>query len=130
MNDKNSSLRECPDEIKSRLSCWYKLYHRMNMTHYIVGILGVATSALAAAINNGEASRILAAIAAICIAILGFVKPERKCMKFVRAWRILDAAAIRYRYGQADLDSLFKAIERGEQLIAEFEQELSPKSHH
>jgi len=127
MNDQNSSPKDFPDEVKSRLNCWYKLYRRANVTHYIVGILGVAASALAA-VDIGEASRILAAISAVCIAILGFVKPERKFIKFVRAWRTLDAAAMRYRYGKADLDYLFSAVERGEQLIAEFEQDLSTKA--
>jgi len=64
----------------------------------------------------------------VCIAILGFVKPERKFIKFVRAWRILDAAAIRYRYGKADLDYLFMAMDQGEQFIAGFEQDLSSKA--
>ena len=46
------------------------------------------------------------------------------------AWRTLDAAAMRYRYGKADLDTLFNAMESGEQIIAEFEQELSSKAQH
>ena len=127
MNDQNSSLKDFPDEVKSRLNCWHKLYRRANSTHYIVGVLGVAASALAA-VDIGEASRFLAAISAVCIAILGFVKPERKFIKFVRAWRILDAAAMRYRYGKADLDYLFMAMDQGEELIAGFEQELSSKA--
>lgn len=127
MNDQNSTLKDFPDEIKSRLHCWHKLYRRANVTHYIVGILGVAASALAA-VDIGEASWILAAISAVCIAILGFVKPERKFIKFVRAWRTLDAAAMRYRYGKADLDSLLNAMEQGERYIAKFEQDLSAKA--
>ncbi len=127
MNNQNSSLKEFPEEVRSRLNCWHRLYRRANSTHYIVGVLGVAASTLAA-VDIGEASQFLAAIAAVCIAILGFVKPERKFIKFVRAWRILDAAAIRYRYGKVDLDDLFKAMDQGERLIAGFEQELSSKA--
>ena len=127
MNNRHSTLKDYPDEVKSRLNCWYKLYRRANYSHYIVGIIGVAASALAA-IDIGEASRFLAAISAVCIAILGFVKPERKFIKFVRAWRTLDAAAMRYRYGKADLDSLLNAMEQGERYIAEFEQDLSAKA--
>lgn len=127
MNNQNSSLKDFPDEVSSRLNCWHKLYRRANRTHYIVGVLGVAASTLAA-VDIGEASQFLAAIAAVCIAILGFVKPERKFIKFVRAWRILDAAAIRYRYGKVDLNDLFNAMDQGESLIAGFEQELSSKA--
>jgi len=130
MNDQNSTPKNFPDEVESRLNCWHKLYRRANVTHYMVGILGVAASALAAAVDIGEASRLLAAISAVCIAILGFVRPERKFIKFVRAWRTLDAAAMRYRYGKVDLDYLFNAMERGEQIISEFEQELSSKAQH
>jgi len=127
MKNQNSSLKDFPDEVRSRLNCWHKLYRRANSTHYIVGVLGVAASTLAA-VDIGEASQFLAAIAAVCIAILGFIKPERKFIKFVRAWRILDAAAIRYRYGKVDLDDLLKAMDQGERLIAGFEQELSSKT--
>ena len=127
MNHQNPTLKDYPDEVKSRLNCWYKLYRRANSTHYIVGIIGVVASALAA-VDVGEASRFLAAISAVCIAILSFVKPERKFIKFVRAWRTLDAAAMRYRYGKADLDSLFYAMEQGERCIAEFEQDLSTRA--
>ena len=127
MNNQNSSPKDFPEEVRSRLICWHKLYRRANSTHYIVGVLGVAASTLAA-VDIGEASQILAAVSAVCIAILGFVRPERKFIKFVRAWRILDAAAIRYRYGKVDLDGLFKAMDQGESLIAGFEQELSSKA--
>ncbi|MGX9727322.1 MAG: hypothetical protein ACTFAK_08375 [Candidatus Electronema sp. VV] len=57
--------------------------------------------------------------------MLGFTQPEKKYIKFVRAWRILDIAAMRYRYKLIPIDSLFDALERGEQSITEFEQEIS-----
>jgi hypothetical protein len=127
VNHQVSPLKEYPAEVKSRLNCWHKLYRRANITHYSVGIIGVAASTLAA-VDIGEASRFLAAISAVCIAILGFAKPERKYIKFVRAWRTLDAAALRYRYGKTNLDALFNAMEQGERCIAEFEQDLSGKA--
>ena len=58
MNNQDSTKKEFPDEINSRLNCWHKLYRQANSTHYIVGLLGVAASALAA-VDLGEASRIL-----------------------------------------------------------------------
>lgn len=127
MAGQTSSPKEYPAEVKSRLTCWYKLYRRANFTHYTVGIIGVTASALAA-VDVGEASRFLAAISAVCIAVLGLVKPERKYIKFVRAWRTLDAAAMKYRYGKADLDALLAAMEQGERCITEFEQDLSGKT--
>jgi hypothetical protein len=127
MDDSLSTPPDYPVEVKSRLNCWYRLYRRANFVHYSVGIIGVAASALAA-VDVGEASRFLAAVSAVCIAILGFVKPERKYIKFVRAWRTLDAAAMRYRYGKSDLNALLDALELGERCITEFEQDLSGKT--
>ena len=101
---------------------------RGNIFYYFLGGVGVATSALAAAFPS-ETSRYLSVISAVCIALLGFTQPEKKYIKFVRAWRILDIAAMRYRYGIISINSLFDALERGEQSITEFEQEISPKSN-
>lgn len=115
-----------PPEIEARVSAWHKLYIRANYSHYFVGIVGVASSAISAA-TDGGISKALAAVAAICIAVLGFAQPDRKYVKFVRAWRILDIATLRYRYGQIDLPALINAVETGEQAITEFEQDVSGK---
>ncbi len=80
-----------------------------------------------AAAFPSETSRYLSVISAVCIALLGFTQPEKKYIKFVRAWRILDIAAMRYRYKIIHIVSLFDALERGEQSITEFEQEISSK---
>jgi hypothetical protein len=113
-----------PEEVETRLRAWQSLYMRGNTFYYIFGGLGVATSGLAAAFPS-ETSRYLSVVSAGCIALLGFTQPEKKYIKFVRAWRILDIAAMRYRYKLISIDALFEALERGEQSITEFEQEIS-----
>lgn len=118
---------DIPPEIQNRLSAWYKLYKHANFYYYFFGILGVAASAISAAMD-GNIAKVLSVISATSMAVLGFTQPDRKYIKFVRAWRILDIAAIRYRYRQIDITELLESLERGEKSITEFEQELSSKS--
>ena len=120
MDEQKKYPKKVPDEIEARLNAWYRMFNFASRTHYVVGVLGVACSALAAS-NVVDASQILAAISAVCIAILGFAQPEKKYLKFVRAWRVLDAAVLKYKYGKIDLDALLEKLERGEQLITEVE---------
>lgn len=124
--DSQNEPLKLPEEIEIRLRSWQSLYMRGNTFYYIFGGLGVATSGLAAAFPS-ETSRYLSVVSAVCIALLGFTQPEKKYIKFVRAWRILDIAAMRYRYKLIPIASLFDALERGEQSITEFEQEMSSK---
>lgn len=124
--DSQDEPLKLPEEVESRLCSWQRLYMRGNTFYYIFGGLGVATSGLAAAFPS-ETSRYLSVVSAVCIALLGFTQPEKKYIKFVRAWRILDIAAMRYRYKLIPISSLLDALERGEQSITEFEQEISSK---
>jgi hypothetical protein len=80
-----------------------------------------AASAVAAAVG-GDWARGFSAVAAVLTAVLGFVQPERRYLKFVRAWRVLDSAAIKFRLGQAGIKELIEAVDRGEALITEFEE--------
>lgn len=113
-----------PPEIQDRLDEWHKILKRASIYHYTLGISGVTASALAAAFD-GSISKLLAAASAACIAALGFAKPDRRYLKFVRAWRVLDSAAMRYRYNNLSDKELLDALDRGEQLITEFEMETA-----
>jgi len=118
---------EIPKEVKERLDAWQRLFMQSTAWHKFLGVTGVAASTLAA-IDFGEkyalAPRLLAALAAVCLAVLGFWQLDRRYQKFVRAWRTLDPVAMKFAYGKATLDELFKAVERGEAIITDFEQEL------
>jgi hypothetical protein len=119
-----------PDEVSVRLQQWRGLWIRSAGYHYFFGIAGVTASSLAA-IDFGEGyqwlSKLLPTIAALCLAVLGFVHPDRRYQKFVRAWRALDPVVLKYKYGRATLDDVFAAIERGESIITEYEQEIAPR---
>lgn len=55
-------------------------------------------------------------------ALIGFVQPERRYLKFVRAWRVLDVAVLKFKLGLIGIKELADALERGEALISEFEE--------
>jgi hypothetical protein len=114
-----------PDEVAVRLNQWRRLWFQSALLHYVFGVGGVLASSLAAAEFVTGYSRVLAAVAAACVAVLGFMQPDRRYQKFVRAWRALDPIVLRYKYGKATLDDVFAALERGESIISEYEQEIA-----
>ena len=116
--------RELPVEISQRLGAWQRLWWRSAASHYALGILGVTCSAIATT-NIKYVTQTAAVIAAVCFAVIGFVNPQRRYSKFVRAWRILDSEVDRYRYLGGTIESLFAAKERGEEIITEVEQETA-----
>ena len=126
MLEKTSPL-DVPLEVRSRMDAWYALFMRAMYAHYFFGVVGVAAATISAA-TGGTLGKALAAASAICLAVLGFVQPDRKYLKFSRAWSILDVAALRYRYGEATLAELMDALDSGEQMIAEFEHDTQPRA--
>lgn len=119
-----TSQQALPSEIAERLRDWKRLWKWSNAFHLIFGGLSVLCSALAATGMSG--SQALAAAAAVMTALIGFAGLERRYYKFVRAWRVLNVAAIRYRLGLTDVSGLVTALERGETLISEFEDTKEP----
>ena len=126
MLEKTSPL-DVPLEVRARIEAWYALFTRAMYSHYFFGVVGVAAATISAA-TGGAMGKALAAASAICLAVLGFVQPDRKYLKFSRAWSILDVAALRYRYGEATLAELMDALDHGEQVITEFEQDTQPRA--
>ena len=113
-----------PEKILSKYTAWQRLWKIAANTHYVFGILGVAAAALSAAVG-GVPGQLLAAAAAVCTAVLGFTQPERKYLKFVRAWRVLDDAIMKYEGNLINLAALIAAAAEGEKLITEFESSIT-----
>jgi hypothetical protein len=109
-----------PEDVSERLAYWHGLWRRSAQYHYLFGVVSVAASVISTSLEGGQAKS-FSIIAAIATALIGFMHPERRYMKFVRAWRVLDVAAMRYEHGLINRAALIDALERGESLIAEFE---------
>jgi hypothetical protein len=116
-----------PRDVDQRLSFWYGLWHRSSMYHYFFGVVSVAASVISTS-TEGTAAKVCSIVAAIATSLIGFMHPERRYLKFVRAWRVLDLAAMRYRHGLIDEAALIDAVEKGEACIAEFEDKYSGTS--
>lgn len=120
MSEPNEESKAVPKDIRDRLMEWRKLWTDSAKIHYAFGGLSVAASSVAAAVG-GDTARYLAAAAAVLTALIGFVQPERRYLKFVRAWRVLDVAVLKFKLDLIGTKDLVDALERGEALISEFE---------
>lgn len=113
--------RQLPDEVDTRRTEWWRHFKFWRRFYFSIGTIGTAVSAIAATDVFGGSSY-LAAVAAICFAIIGFTHPERNYLQYVRAWRILDIACKRYQYDHKfSMRHLLDAIEQGERIVSEFE---------
>ena len=113
--------REVPKEVAARLAAWRTYYGRATIINYAVGVIGVLASLLATA-SLADPWRSAAAITSgVCLGIMGFVNPQFRYVKFVRAWRILDPAVLRYQHGLSDLKALLDALEAAEGSMSELE---------
>jgi hypothetical protein len=114
-----------PPDIAERHASWRKLFLNANRGHYSLGVLSVASSSIAVVVGgfSAPAGQIFAGIAAVLTAMIGFLKPELKYLKFVRAWRILDFAVMKYRAGLISRLELIEAVGAGEAIITRMEDE-------
>jgi hypothetical protein len=129
----SEDVLQVPSYITKRYDSWRRLWRLGIRWHYILGILSVSSSAIAAVVggNHPTSGQAFAAFAAILTAAIGFIQPKRIYTKFVKAWRMLDIAILKFQAGRADLQDLLDAVEAGEALITEygdFSEEPS-KSH-
>jgi hypothetical protein len=113
-----------PRDVDQRLTFWHGLWRRSSMYHYFFGVISVAASVISTS-TEGTAAKVCSIVAAVATSLIGFMHPERRYLKFVGAWRVLDLAAMRYRHGLIDKAALIDAVEKGEACIAEFEDKYS-----
>jgi len=111
-----------PPVVSERLAAWRKHWWWSAFMHYSMGVTGVTASAIAAT-GSDKYSQSAAVVAAVCIAFLGFVQPERRYLKFVRAWRRLDSSVLHFQFGKIGHDELIEAVEEGESILTEIEIE-------
>ncbi len=118
-NNATTETRPLPNLIARRLRAYLALWRVSAHLHYLLGGSSVLCAALAA--TDMYDTKLLAAASAVLTALIGFVQPQRHYHRFVRAWRVLDSASVRYQLGLSSNEALAKALERSEQLITESE---------
>jgi len=122
--DTTAAVLTVPGDVRDRLGYWNGIWRASARYHYLFGVVSVAASVISTSVE-GTPAKICSIVAAISTALIGFMHPERRYVKFVRAWRVLDMASMRYRHGLIDRSALLDAVEHGEALIAEFEDRYS-----
>ena len=112
-----------PQEIEELHRLYVSYFRVARSLHYIIGVLGLVFSLFATSGFGGEqVSRGSALGAGICFSVLGFVDPNSRYKKCVRAARILNIASLRYKYGEISQKDLFFALELAENLVTDSEE--------
>ncbi len=94
---------------------WLNLSHKWKATHWIVGVLGIAMSTLAAATNVSRSlAPYFSVAAALCIAFVGFANPQKQAHKNISAYIILDAAIMAYDTKEINENGLKDEIQKSE----------------
>ncbi|MFA6086538.1 hypothetical protein [Mucilaginibacter sp.] len=103
--------------VRKRLRGWFIAFWGFTVCRYLFGIGGVLASTIAAVSADAGIRTYCSVIAAICIAIIGFVKPDDSYRRHVVAWRYLDAKANLYAYKLISIKELLNAMSEAEQMI-------------
>ncbi len=124
---------DIPETVQKRLDVWGWWFSFHKNLQIILGCTSLAASAFAAInLTSGSCclslSQCAAVYSTIAIGVMGFVQPGKQYGKFVAAWRVLDAAVDKYRYGLLSIEKLLEAKELGEHIIGGYErEEATPK---
>ena len=99
------------------------------MFYFLLGVVGVVCSTLAALTLVRDPYRAaLSVVSALCIAIIGFVRPEVRYKNLVSAWRDLESAKARYLYEDQDRKPLLDALQQCERTATDDESRPSTQA--
>lgn len=128
MSEDNDAKKcnDLPKEIAARHKDWEWGFRIGAAGHFYLGVFSVLASSVAAITvpDYPIVARVCAGIATVLTATIGFLKPQHGYLMYIRAWRVLDLAAMRYRAGLINDDDLIKAVGEGEAIIAKMETNL------
>lgn len=120
------AARDVPPEVTSLLAAWVRKRGQAIFLHYSVGVVGILSSVVAAVDMYSRWASLWMVISSFCIAFQSFGNPRKEYGKFARAVRVLYAAVLRYRYHGLDMDGLLTAVERGEAIIENLDNDDGP----
>ena len=95
-------LRSIPTEFDERRQAWFRLHLRLRRVHNWVGTIGILSSVVSVAGSGrlGDLSNTIAgAVSLLAISLLLFYVPLDRAKVYIRAWRVLDEACLRYATG-------------------------------
>ena len=83
--------------VDVRLRMWRISWNVFLWIHFLLGGSAVLFSAIAAASDSGKAWA--SVTAGMCVAVIGFLRPETRYHNAVKGWRELENAKSRYVFG-------------------------------
>lgn len=104
-------------ELQRKLDVWFYWGVVWEWIHWIVGVAGIAASAMGSGIGPDENGRIFAVVATICFGILGFANPQKRSSRYLQAYRAVDTILREFRCGIVQLPALLQEHRRAEQLL-------------
>lgn len=115
---KEEPIQMLIDELKSITNFWSNLAKWCVRLHWAVGVIGIIAATLAS--NNRFRSDVAAGFAttaALCLAITGFVNPQKRAARFLSGYRLLDPAIRAYKYKVLSKRKLLETHMRAEAII-------------
>jgi hypothetical protein len=115
--------------IRRRHDAWFLYFGLWNAVFWCCGIIGVGSSVLAASDKvSGPWAPYYAVVSSLCFAVIGFANPQRRASGYIRAWRVVGSAVLRFDTGQISLPQLIDIVDQGESAISEADGEPAPLS--
>lgn len=122
-SDSGQETRVVPKEVDDLHKLYVSYFRVARILHYVIGVCGLTFSLMATSGFGGEqASRGWALGAGVCFGAMGFIDPNSRYKKCVRAARILNIAILRYKYCELSQSELFLAVEHAENVVTEMEE--------
>jgi hypothetical protein len=115
------------ERVNVRLRLWRYSWNFFLYIHFLLGTTAVLCSALAAASDTHKAWASIAA--AVCVAVIGFLRPETMYHNSVKGWRKLEYAKNRYVFGiDTSKEKLVSELARCEAIVTSDGKDESEES--
>jgi hypothetical protein len=117
--------------VDTRLTIWRVAWNGFMGSYFLLGVTGVVCSTIAASkLFEDPARQWLSLVSAVCLAIIGFLRPEARYRNLVRAWRELKSAKDAYLFQSEDRSELLQVLRECEAIATEDDaQSVSPRKH-
>ncbi len=102
---------EIPSRVETHRKRWQSLHRIWWFSHYLIGIISIASGAAAAA-QTIEPTWLWGVIAATTASFVTFLGPMQKARQYHRAFHIADQSCLEFEVGKIDAHRLVEEIER------------------
>lgn len=124
----NMDVEQLKKRVEKRMNQWFYMFWSFTIIHYTIGVVGIVASVTASATGNPTRRKIAGVISAFCIAVIGFIQPEKQYRKFVIAWRILDGKYMDFLAGAIDEKGLSEGLKEAENSLDKFESQTGNRT--